>query len=172
MATRPFDPDFLDALETLVIPWQGSAWRQVFEGTDAFRENTRGGRWNPAGLAALYASLTPEGAAAEIDNLAALQTIPIRRARVTYEIGVSLVRVADLRDFSALAAFDVGADTMFGDDWTGPQRVASAVAWLDCRGLLVPSARHSSSNLVIFPNNLAAGDDIREIARTSQTPSA
>lgn len=38
-------------------------------------ENTRGARWNPAGVAAIYTSLTREGVLAEAEHQIAIQPI-------------------------------------------------------------------------------------------------
>ena len=46
----PFDPSLLDAIEQNVGEWNGTAYRQVFAGTDILRANIRGGRWNPPAL--------------------------------------------------------------------------------------------------------------------------
>ena len=82
---RPFDPLLLDAIEQSVGEWSGTAYRQVFEGTDALRANIRGGRWNPPEVEVVYCSLDSRTATAEVDHLIARQPVPIaprhRRAR-------------------------------------------------------------------------------------------
>mgnify|MGYP000970658678 CR=1 FL=1 len=95
----PFDPALLDALEgsEVATAVAGTVWRQILEPTSVMRPNQRGARWNPAGTEALYCSLDPDAAAAEIDNLVNSQPVPITRQRLTYAVDVRLGRVADLR---------------------------------------------------------------------------
>lgn len=164
MPRRPFDPKLLDALEKQVLPWEGVVWRVVLEGTDALRENTRGSRWNPPDLATLYCSLEPRGAEAELQHLLSLQPFPINVRKVTHKIAVKLSRVADLRDLSPLAAFGVSQESVTGKDWGTAQLIGDAVAWLRCGGLLVPSARHSGSNLVVFLNSMAPEDTVQPLS--------
>ena len=45
------------------------------------RENASGARWNPAGVAAIYASVTHEGAIAEAEHQIAVQSIRSRVQR-------------------------------------------------------------------------------------------
>jgi len=165
MSRRPFDPVFLDALEETVVKWEGRVWRQVFEGSDPFRENTRGARWNPPEVAALYCSLSAEGAAREIDHIIALQSIEIKRRRITHELDVHLGRVADLRHLAPLYPFEIDVESVTSPSWDVPQEIGSAASWLECGGLLVPSARHGSANLVIFINNLAHDDLVEPVGQ-------
>ena len=72
MAT--FDPHLLDALEASTLEAvRGMVWRQILEPTSVLRPNQRGARWNPPGTEALYCSLDPATAAAEIDHLFSVQ---------------------------------------------------------------------------------------------------
>jgi RES domain-containing protein len=131
-----------------------------FEGTDALQENTRGGRWNPPDLAALYCSLIDEGARAEISYLASIQPVPISRPIVAHGLRVSLKRVADLKDLEPLAGCGITRELVVGSTWETAQKLGRAAAWLGCGGLLVPSARHDGINLVAFVNNLGTDDEL------------
>lgn len=44
------------------------------------------------------------------------------------------------------------------------------MAWLNCAGLLVPSVRHSGTNLVIFPNVLATNDEVKVESQQDYEP--
>ncbi|HLW65477.1 MAG TPA: RES family NAD+ phosphorylase, partial [Gemmataceae bacterium] len=59
-----------------------------------------GGRWNPIGIAAVYASLTPETAMAETLASNRYYGLPVEDAmpRVFVAVRVRLKRVLDLRD--------------------------------------------------------------------------
>ena len=69
-----------------------------------------------------------------------------------------LPRVADLRDSDALEQFGYPPPVFVADDWGPSQEIGGAAAWLGFGGLLVPSARHSHGNLVIFINRIAPMD--------------
>lgn len=129
----------MDAREDEDIgPWQDTVWRQVFEGTPPLRPNQRGARWNPQDTEALYCSLDPPTASAEIDYLMSLQSVPITKPRVTYGLAVALKRVADLSTDIALET--VGRSTYLlnasGIDEYG--RIGPACAWLGIRRALGP----------------------------------
>lgn len=85
MAT--FDPHLLDALEASTVDTvHGMVWRQILEPTSVLRPNQRGARWNPSGTEALYCSLDPATAAAEIDHLVSVQPVPITRPKATVPV--------------------------------------------------------------------------------------
>jgi len=148
-----YDPRLLDALEGLAIEhWSRRVWRATIGPGAALRANTGGARWNPPGLEALYASLSAEGAVAELQHLIAGQPIEIRKALMKTELEVRLRRVVDLSTNEALERIGYTSSDIFKDDHSTPQHIGGAVARLEIPGLLVPSARSPSSNLVIFMN--------------------
>lgn len=136
----------------------------MFEGTDVLRANTRGARWNPPGVEAVYGSLSPSTAAAEVDYLISRQPVPIRKARITHELAITLRRVVDFRDLSPLKRLDITAETVLGADLSVPQLIGEATAWLRCGGLLVPSARDDGANSVVFVGSMASTDAMEPIA--------
>ena len=167
---RPFDPSLLDAIEESVVEWRGKAYRQVFEGTDVLRANIRGARWNSPEVEALYCSLQSRTAAAEIDHLINRQPVPIRTPRLTHQLSVTLARVADLRNLEALKSCGITSEMVMGEDLSTPQRVGGAVAWLQCAGILIPSARDPGDNLVVFVNNMAPTDGIEAVFQEVYLP--
>jgi RES domain-containing protein len=157
-ATAPFDPNLLDALEaSAVAQVEGIVWRQILDPTSVMRPNQRGGRWNRPGTEALYCSLTPATATAEIDHLVASQPVPITRQRRTFGLAVRLSRVIDLRAEPWAQSFTYPYDATDIDQC---QAIGSAVAWLECSGMIVPSQRHEGDNLVIFVANLDHDDSL------------
>ena len=154
------EPKLLDALEALVLPsgWDGEAWRRTFVDRDPLTPNSRGARWNPPGLDALYGSLTSVGAEAEHSSMLSRQPIPPSKAQHTFQLRVSLSKVADIRGSQELQALGFGSDELTGEDWTPAQRVGAAAAWLGIAALIVPSARHPDGNIVVFVNNLTPND--------------
>lgn len=131
MAT--FDPRLLDALESSTVETvRGVVWRQILEPTAVLRPNQRGARWNRPGTEALYCSLDPATAAAEIDHLISVQPVPITRQRLTYAIEVTISTIVDLRPDALGDQFDYVHDA---GDVDGCQTIGAAAAWLGCGGL-------------------------------------
>ena len=79
-------------------------------------------------------------------------------------MSVTLARVADLRSLAALESCDIKPEMLMGDNLTTPQLVGGAVAWLQCAGLLIPSARSTGDNLVVLVNNMAPADAIEPVS--------
>lgn len=154
-----YSPELLDALEVLTGPWEGYAWRRVIGDSDPTQPNVRGARWNPPGVEALYFSLTAEGAEAEMTKVIERQPRPVRRPLTSYRFYVSLAQVADITG-DALAEVGHSTDALTAERWNLPAHVGGAAAWLGIAGLLVPSARHPNSNLVVFVNNLQSDDEL------------
>lgn len=119
------------------------------------RENTRGSRWNPPGVAAIYTSLEQEGALAEAEHQLAVQPLRPRIKRTIYEIEVTLATVVDLTAPGILAALSFDEAEISNDDHRRCQELGGAAAWLEYDGIIVPSARSEVPNLVIFPANRA-----------------
>ena len=131
-----------------------------------------GGRINPKGTAALYASLSPVTALREANQVGALQPIML----VAYEADVH--PVFDTRDAEALAGFgmtpkDLASaawrDDMIANGESGTQRFARRLIAAGYAALLVPSfargATPSDLNLVLWrwgdaaPTRLVLIDD-------------
>lgn len=134
--------------------WQGTAFRHMFGSYPPDRENTSGARWNPPGVAAIYASLSRAGVLAEAEHQIVVQPIPTRARRNLYELHIVLNGVFDLTDLRLLAEFGVDEDGLGADDMLACREVGAAAASLACDGILVPSARTEATNLVIFAANL------------------
>lgn len=120
-------------------------------------ENTTGARWNPAGVPAIYLSLTEQGATAEGDHAIAVQPLRPRVRRVLYPVQLTLANVLDLSDpgqvtdLTGLTAADIT-----DDDHAKCREIGAAADWLEHDGLLVPSARSAANNLVVFPSHRPA----------------
>ena len=109
-------------------------------------ENTRGARWNPPGVAAIYTSLAREGALAEAEHQIAIQPVPPRARRTIYTLKLALTSVLDLTDVELLRDLGVGAAELAADDMTTCRQLGGAAHWLERDGLLLPSARSSNTN--------------------------
>jgi RES domain-containing protein len=134
-----------------------------------------GGRWNPKGIAAVYASLSPE--TAMMESVAHFRyygfgdSAAMPRVFVAAEFRLKLV--LDLTDEDVLRAIGVSADQLRHVDWRKEvdagrepltQRLGRAAHSHDIEGLLVPSGADSEGrNLVAFPENCAAHSTLKII---------
>lgn len=147
-----YPPQLLDRLQAVSgNPWQGRAFRHMFADYPPDAENTRGARWNPAEVAAIYTSLSRDGVIAEAEHQIALQPVPPRVKRTIYEVDLTLANVLDLTAPATLNSLDLTTDDIAADDMTACQQIGGAAAWLEHDGILVPSARSEATNLVIYP---------------------
>jgi RES domain-containing protein len=148
-----YSPELLDLLQAIdPSPWAGRAFRHMFGDHPPDAENTRGARWNPPGVAAIYTSLTREGALAEAEHQIAIQPIRPRARRTLYTLEIALAGVLDLTDSTLLQNLGVRPAELAADDMVACRQLGGAAHWLERDGLLLPSARSSATNLVIFPS--------------------
>ena len=163
-----YDPALLDAIEGLEFDnWETDVWRQTIGDTDPLRPNARGARWNPPNVDALYCSLSSAGAAAELSSMISRQPVKIRKSLRTLKIRIRLSRVADLRGCAILEPFGYPPSSFVGEDWSAPQEVGGAAAWLGIGGLIVPSVRHADGNVVVFVNCLGPNDTLKPLPHPS-----
>jgi len=149
-----YPPELLDRLQAVKpAAWAGQAFRHMFGDYPPDVENTRGARWNPPGVAAIYTSLARDGALAEAEHQIAVQPIPPRARRTIYTLELTLARVIDLTDAELLLNLGIVASELIADDMIACRQLGGAAHWLERDGLLLPSARSSNTNLVIFPTN-------------------
>ena len=153
MAQRPA-PDLLKVLDSLEgLAWEGSVWRHMFAENHPSRANDAGARWNPRGVGAIYCSLDRATALAEGDYAVSVQSLRPTVKRTLYEIHVRLGKILDLSSGPVLRDLGLDKREISKIDHTACQRIGGAAEWLEHDGILVPSARHSGLNLVIFPRN-------------------
>lgn len=127
-------------------------YRHMLADIPPTRVNTRGARWNPPGIGAVYTSLSRETSLAEANYHLSLQSPPLRVKRTLYRIRVNLRRVTELKNIDALAGVGVRLDALSSPGMVACQQVGGAVARLGRDGLIVPSVRHAQGlNLVIYP---------------------
>ncbi|NQT41230.1 MAG: RES family NAD+ phosphorylase [Planctomycetes bacterium] len=125
-----------------------------------------GGRWNPPGLAAVYASLTPETAMAETLALARYSgwAAEVAMPRTFVAMSFNLKRVLDLTDGNIRRRLAFSRKRMIESDWRAAvsaplsQLLGQAAAEVGLEGLLVPSAvePYGGRNIVAFPRNIKA----------------
>lgn len=146
-----YSPHVLDVLQAVnPASWEGVAFRHMFAGLPPDKENTRGARWNPPDTGAVYLSTGRDGAIAEAEYHLSLQTPRPRARRTLYEVSITLESVLDL---TAVADLGIGAHELNDPEMQACMEVGGAAAWLEHDGILVPSARSTAVNLVIYPAN-------------------
>lgn len=131
-----------------------------------------GVRWNPPGIAVVYASLTPEVAMAETLAHNRYYGIAIEEAmpRTFAAIEATLQIVLALRDGGIRQRLQASEERILSVDWRKEvragrepitQMIGRATHESDWEGLVVPSAAASSGhNLLIFPDKLRPGSNI------------
>jgi len=156
---RVHDRAILDALDGMVpAPVDASVWRVTIAGRDPVLGSAAHGRWSPGGtVEVLYTSLERDGALAEIGFRLSLEPVwPSRIKHEIHEIAAKTERTLHLPDIASLAAYGVDVSRYESFDYDAAQSLAAAAHFLEFDGLLVPSARHRSANLVIFMDRDAA----------------
>ena len=143
----------LDALEGMTpVSLDSLVWRITRAGRDPVRGSAANGRWSPGGgVEVLYTSIERDGALAEIGFRLSLEPVwPSRIEHEIHEIGVQITRTLQFADIGGLATFGVDVARYESFDYAATQALAAAAHFMEFDGLLVPSARHSSHNLVVF----------------------
>ncbi|HVC94821.1 MAG TPA: RES family NAD+ phosphorylase [Pirellulales bacterium] len=138
-----------------------------------------GGRWNPIGIAAVYASLFPETAMAETLAHYRYYGIPLQGAmpRTFIAIAVNLQAILDLRDGTVRRHLQVSLDRILTVDWRKEvhagrvpitQAIGCAASQVGLEGLIAPSAADPKGhNLLVFPANLKQGSELRVLNANS-----
>ena len=159
-ARRARDLGLLDALDAQEgVAFEGSVWRIVRQGRDPLQGSPAGARWDPALFDVIYTSLARDGALAEIYfHLSRQPVFPSKLVSVLHRISVRTTRTLRLGDLAALEPLGV-ATARYGDlNYSRTQEIADAAYFLGFDGLVVPSARSSGQNLVLFTDRFAPGD--------------
>jgi RES domain-containing protein len=143
--------------------FSGVVHRVVRAGIDPLStEGSRkaGGRYNPPGdFGALYASLEPETAGAEVARGCRLRGIdPARFAAEDwweYEIELRAAAILDLTDAAVLERLGLSPTAVTGTDLSVTREIGASARRAGYAGVLVPSAACAGgTNLVIFVDRL------------------
>ena len=152
---RVHDREMLDILEKRdPQPFIGVAWRAVRSGRDPMRGSTANGRWGASGeFEVLYTACDRDGAIAEIGYRMSLEPIwPSKIHHDVHRVEVALDRVLDLTNFALLAKLGIHEDSFEGHRYDVEQAVSAAARFLEFQAILVPNARYSGNNLVVYPD--------------------
>jgi RES domain-containing protein len=154
------DIALLDALDA--FPRESlrqKVWRVVREGRDPLMGAASHSRWCNGAFDVLYTSLEREGAMSEVYALLSSQPIfPSKPRWFVHRIAVECRRALRIADMSALGKLGVDMAGLRSRDYTETQDIADAAFFLDFDAMLVPTARWSCLNVVLFTDKLSPSD--------------
>ena len=159
----------LDALSGLPeAQFEGAFWRLV-HGTRSPVDGSKGaGRWNIRESEVLYCALEKDGALSEINfHIRRAQSVfPSRLVSVAHHLRATFSKTLNLTDMTVLTRLGVETSRYHETLYEETQRIGEAVGFLGFKAMLVPNARHRSTNMVVFPSNcdLDAIETIKEEA--------
>jgi RES domain-containing protein len=142
------------------------AWRAVrpaYELLGTHGARLHGGRWNPRGLAVLYASLEPTTVRAEWVRAMERQGLP-ESAAYPLRLGLLALRgpAVDLRRRGALTALGIDEPPTVLTGLEATRAAGEAAAAEGIGALLVPSVTGAGANLVAIPQNLTRPPEVLE----------
>jgi RES domain-containing protein len=153
------DLELLDAIDKFErIPFEGNTWRIVREARDALQASPVGARWDPAIFDVLYTSLDREGALEEIYFHLSRQPIFPSIQFQMHRIRVRVAKILRLADMSVLQQLGVETSNYASMNYSRTQAIADAAFFLGFDGLIVPSARSTGLNLVLFSDRIEPND--------------
>jgi RES domain-containing protein len=164
---RVRDSGLIDAVELLPhVVFEGTVWRVTREGRDPCQCSSAGGRWDDASFDVLYTSIERDGAIAEMyfHLMRGQPVFPSKVRLKVHELRVSLKSCIRVETLDSLAT--LGLDTsQFGQlsysdrtaEYPRSQEIAEAAHFLDCDGIIVPSARYDTLNVVPFCDRATPG---------------
>jgi hypothetical protein len=166
-AGRVHDRSMLDALEKLdPESFDSDVWRVARKGRDPLRGSSANGRWSaPGELEVLYTSEARDGALAEVGFRLSLE--PVWPSLIQHQIhilAVSAERTLRLVDMGELENLGVDIARYETFEYGATQAIAAAAYFLEFDGMLVPSARFSCSNLVLFTDRVAHTGDLQLVS--------
>jgi RES domain-containing protein len=150
------DLALLDALDACPREdFEGIAWRIVRDGRDPLLGSPSGARWDPGTFDVLYTALSREGAMAEIHfHLSRQPVFPSKVRFHLYELSVRAERLLRLPDMGALEQLGIEGDKYAELLYARTQEIGDAAQFLGFSGMIVPSARWSGLNLMLFTDRL------------------
>jgi hypothetical protein len=153
------DPDLLDAIDAVpCVDFAGNVWRVVREGREPLQPSHLSGRWDMGASDALYTSLDPDGAIAEIHfRLRQEPVFPSRFKAMLYTLQLSVGKVLRFDSLEALRRFGVDVAQYHRILYDRTQRIGDAAQFLGRSALIAPNARWSCLNLVLYeidPNKI------------------
>lgn len=160
MAARSRDPALVDTINARELTrFEGVVYRMVRDGRDPTRPGASGGRWDDGTFDVLYTALDAQDAQAEMAfHVSRGQpVVPSKPVNRMYRLSMAVEAVLDLSQRDDLTHLEID-ERRFGQlsyaerhrEYPRCQDIGEIAHFLGFGGLLVPSARHSGANLVIF----------------------
>lgn len=154
---RALDDRLLDRLgEIEGQPFEGTVWRAVRSGRSAIDGSRGSGRWNTSDMSVLYGAMERDGAIAEIYfHLSRGQPVfPSKIKHDLFELSIKVPEALILADMGQLTKLGVQESRYRELLYERTQEIAAASSFLGFDGLIVPSARWTCNNVVLFLNNI------------------
>lgn len=141
-----------------------------------------GGRWNPPGIRAIYASLDPMTAVKESYQEFFRYGFAVAdiRPRVMAGVKPNVGRLLDVTDARIRRRLGFRLDELLGEDWQAiqyggeeswTQAIGRGALLSGFEGLLAQSARHrGGKNVVVFPKNLLPTSSVELMASDELPP--
>lgn len=162
---RARDLALLDSVDAFPRqPFTGTVWRVSREDRDPVLAGRSPSRWCNGTFDVLYTSLERNGALAEIHALLSSQPVfPSKLRFFVHRIAVRAERTLRLAELDTLQRLGVDIGRYRERDYRRCQEIADAAYFLGFDGLIVPTARWSCLDLVLFtdrvpPENLELAD--------------
>lgn len=135
-----------------------TVWRVAREDRDPLIGAPSRSRWCNGTFDVLYTALERNGAIAETyARLSAQPVFPSKLKWFVHKISVECQRLF-IADFQALTRLGVDVSNYRAREYKRTQEVADAAFFMDFDALLVPSARWTCANLVVFTDRVAPSD--------------
>jgi RES domain-containing protein len=168
---RARDNALIDALEAIApTKISGEVWRVVRRHRDVLAPSAVGGRWDDTTFDVLYTSQRADGAVAEMHfHLSRGQpVIPSKVVYQLYKLKVGLTKALQLANLDSISQLGVDI-TRYGalsyndrvQEYPRTQEIAEAAHFIGFDGLIVPNARWSCMNAIVFANRI--GPDSTEV---------
>ena len=166
---RALDDRLLDLVGAIEgQPYAGAMWRVVRTGRDVLDGSRGSGRWNTPDMSVLYGAANRDGALAEVHfHLSLGQPVfPSKMRHDLFELAVRTQRTLVLADMAQLKRLGVEDSRYRELLYDRTQEIGAAAAFLGYDGLIVPSARWTCRNIVLFLDAV----DLEELQTVSVEP--
>jgi RES domain-containing protein len=152
------DLALLDALDRFARSvFEGEVWRVVRAARDVLQASPVGARWDPGTFDVLYTSLD-RGALEEIYFHLSRQPVFPSVPFQVHRLRARAEKILRLPDLPALGELGVDVENYGSLDYARTQAIGDAAFFLGFDGLIVPSARFRSLNLVLFADRIEIAD--------------
>src|SRR5712691_7442711 len=153
------DLELLDEIDKFArTVFEGQVWRVVRESRDVLQASPVGARWDPRSFDVLYTSLDREGALEEVYfHLSRQPVFPAIPFQV-HRLRVRTRKTLRLQEMQVLQKLGVDIENYVNMDYSRTQAIGDAAFFLGFDGVIVPSARSQSLNLVLFADRMEVTD--------------